>query len=100
MPTSSLVDTSLAAFVLVVMVFLVLKIIDLLKTMGKKDPAVDLTAAINALTAFLREEKAAQKEINKQYQAAQDVIDDKLNRILDALNHHAISCQKCYNIKG
>ena len=106
MPQSQLLDSSVAAFVFVGMVFLIVKIFDILKgvVMQKRDPAIDLSKAIHELTNFLREDKATQKEINKALAKSfldidrkQDETDRKLDKILDCINAHMLSCQKCIN---
>lgn len=106
MPTSQLVDYSIAAFVFVGMVFVLLKVIDLLKSMTrtKKDSTFELSKAIQELTNFLREDKASQKEINKAIDKSfetiieeQDKLEGKLDKILDAIAGHVLLCQKCIN---
>ena len=109
---SALIDYSIAAFIFVGMVFILLKTIDLAMAMAKEkkstvqsaDSTADLSKAISELTGFLREEKAVQKEINRattkafeELQETQEKLDRKLDKILDAIAGHVLLCQKCIN---
>ena len=108
LPTSPIVDYSVAAFVFVGSMYVLLKLIELIKALMNRrelpDPTVRLAEAVNELTSFLREDKAAQREINRAYDKAfQDILrcqnrsDEKLDKILDSIAAHVLLCQKCIN---